>query len=76
MLMMEMKMTTDRLAMMLPLTPERKEFINKFSALYNVEPWEFIVFCVDVLMDMDDDTVFDEVFKRAMRSHTHRGEEK
>jgi len=23
---------------------------------------------VDVLMDMDDDTVFDEVFKRAMRS--------
>jgi len=69
-------MTTDRLAMMLPLTDERKEFIDKYSELYNVEPWQLVVFCVDILMDMDDDTVFDEVFQRAMRSHTHKGEEK
>ena len=65
-------MTTDRLAMMLPLTPERKEFVNKYSELYNVEPWQLVVFCVDILMDMDDDTVFDEVFKRAMRSTNHK----
>jgi len=58
----------DRLAMMLPLTPERKEFIDKYSELYNVEPWELVVLCVNIIMDMDDDTVFDEVFKRAMRS--------
>ncbi len=62
----------DRLAMMLPLTTERKEFINEYSELYNVEPWEFVMFCVDVLRDMDDDTVFDEVFKRAMRSTNHK----
>jgi len=59
----------DRLAMMLPLTTERKEFIDKYSELYNVEPWELVVLCVDIIMDMDDDTVFDEVFQRAMRSH-------
>jgi len=60
-------MTMDRLAMMLPLTPERKEFINKYSRLYGVEPWKFVEFCVDILMDMDDDTVFDEVFKHPIR---------
>jgi hypothetical protein len=58
--------------MVLPLTPERKEFINEYSTLYNVEPWEFVMFCVDVLLDMNDDTVFDEVFKRAMRSTNHK----
>jgi len=58
--------------MVLPLTPERKEFINEYSELYNVEPWEFVMFCVDVLLDMNDDTVFDEVFKRAMRSTNHK----
>ncbi len=62
-------MTTDRLAMMLPLTPERKEFVNKYSELYGVEPWEFVVFCVDVLMDMDDDTVFDDYLVKTMKSH-------
>ena len=62
-------MTMDRLAMMLPLTPERKEFVNKYSELYGVEPWQLVVFCVDILRDMDDDTMFDEVFQRAMRSH-------
>ena len=65
-------MITDRLPMVLPLTPERKEFINEYSELYNVEPWEFVMFCVDVLLDMNDDTVFDEVFKRAMRSTKHK----
>jgi len=65
-------MITDRLPMVLPLTPERKEFINEYSELYNVEPWEFVMFCVDVLLDMNDDTVFDEVFKRAMRSTNHK----
>ena len=66
----------DRLAMMLPLTPERKEFINKYSRLYGVEPWKFVEFCVDILMDMDDDTVFDEVFKRSMKIYAHKGTEK
>ena len=65
-------MITDRLPMVLPLTTERKEFINEYSELYNVEPWEFVMFCVDVLLDMNDDTVFDEVFKRAMRSTNHK----
>ena len=65
-------MITDRLPMVLPLTPERKEFINEYSELYNVEPCEFVMFCVDVLLDMNDDTVFDEVFKRAMRSTNHK----
>ena len=62
----------DRLAMMLPLTTERKEFIDKYSELYNVEPWQLVVFCVDILMDMDDDTVFDEVFQRAMKTTNHK----
>ena len=66
----------DRLAMMLPLTPERKEFVNKYSELYGVEPWQLVVFCVDILMDMDDDTLFDDVFKQAMKSHTGKGTEK
>ena len=62
-------MTMDRLAMMLPLTPERKEFVNKYSELYGVEPWEFVIFCVDILMDMDDDTVFDDYLVKTMKSH-------
>ncbi len=62
----------DRLAMMLPLTPERKEFVNKYSELYVVEPWEFVVFCVDVLMDMDYDTVFDDYLIETMRSTNHK----
>ena len=62
----------DRLAMMLPLTTERKEFIDKYSELYNVELWQLVVFCVDILMDMDDDTVFDEVFQRAMKTTNHK----
>jgi hypothetical protein len=69
-------MITDRLPMVLPLTPERKEFINEYSELYNVEPWEFVMFCVDVLRDMDDDTVFDEMFKRSMKTYAHKGTEK
>jgi hypothetical protein len=64
-----MTMITDRLAMMLPLTPQRKEFIDKYSELYNLEAWELVVLCVDIMMDMDDDTVFDEVFKRGMKVH-------
>tara|TARA_R100000750_G_scaffold60382_1_gene49753 strand:+ start:22 stop:423 length:402 start_codon:yes stop_codon:yes gene_type:complete len=68
----ETTMTMDRLAMMLPLTTERKEFIDKYSELYNVEPWQLVVFCVDILMDMDDDTVFDEVFQRAMKTTNHK----
>ena len=64
-----MTMTMDRLAMMLPLTPERKEFVNKYSELYGVEPWEFVVFCVDILMDMDDDTVFDDYLVKTMKAH-------
>ncbi len=62
----------DRLAMMLPLTTERKEFIDKYSELYNVEPWELVMLCVDIIMDMDDDTVFDEVFQRAMKTTNHK----
>jgi hypothetical protein len=62
-------MITDRLAMMLPLTPQRKEFIDKYSELYNLEAWQLVVLCVDIMMDMDDDTVFDEVFKRGMKVH-------
>ena len=62
-------MTMDRLAMMLPLTPERKEFINGYSELYGVEPWEFVVFCVDILMDMDDDTIFDDYLVKTMKSY-------
>ena len=62
----------DRLAMMLPLTPERKEFVNKYSELYGVEPWQLVVFCVDILIDMDDDTLFDDVFKQAMKTTNHK----
>ena len=62
----------DRLAMMLPLTPERKEFVNKYSELYGVEPWQLVVFCVDILRDMDDDTLFDDVFKQAMKTTNHK----
>ena len=66
------KMITDRLPMVLPLTPERKEFINEYSELYNVEPWEFVMFCVDVLLDMNDDTVFDDYLIETMRSTKHK----
>ena len=66
------KIIMDRLAMMLPLTPERKEFVNKYSELYGVEPWQLVVFCVDILMDMDDDTLFDDVFKQAMKTTNHK----
>ena len=65
-------MITDRLPMVLPLTPERKEFINEYSELYNVEPWEFVMFCVDVLLDMNDDTVFDDYLIETMRSTNHK----
>lgn len=65
-------MITDRLPMVLPLTPERKEFINEYSELYNVEPWELVMFCVDILRDMDDDTVFDDYLIETMRSTKHK----
>jgi len=65
-------MITDRLPMVLPLTTERKEFINEYSELYNVEPCEFVMFCVDILRDMDDDTVFDDYLIETMRSTKHK----
>ena len=65
-------MIVDRLPMVLPLTSERMKFVNRYSTLYNVEPWEFVMFCVDILMDMDDDTLFDDVFKQAMKTTNHK----
>ena len=53
--------------MSIPITPEREEFIKKYSELYNMPAWKFVTLCIDVVHDMDDDTIFDDKLKETMQ---------
>jgi|TARA_R100000093_G_C1930793_1_gene68651 hypothetical protein len=51
----------------IPLTSEREEFIKKYSELYNMPAWKFVTLCIDIVHDMDDDTIFDDKLKETMQ---------
>jgi len=51
----------------IPITPEREEFIKKYSELYNMPMQRFVTLCIDIVHDMDDDTIFDDELKETMQ---------